>query len=55
LWLKENSDVIVVGAGAAGIVAATRFAEAGLETLLLERGGPPHCTVMEAAKFQSGL
>jgi len=32
--------VIVVGAGAAGIVAATRFAEAGLETLLLERGGP---------------
>ncbi|KAF2220308.1 cellobiose dehydrogenase [Elsinoe ampelina] len=33
-------EVIVVGGGASGIIAATRFAEAGLKTLLLESGGP---------------
>ncbi|PNS19707.1 Cellobiose dehydrogenase [Sphaceloma murrayae] len=33
-------DIIVVGAGASGTIAATRFAEAGLKTLLLESGGP---------------
>lgn len=32
--------MIVVGAGAGGIVAATKFAESGLKTLLLEAGGP---------------
>ncbi|KAM3089185.1 hypothetical protein ACMFMG_000796 [Clarireedia jacksonii] len=38
--LTRSSDIIVVGAGAGGIVAATKFAESGLKTLLLERGGP---------------
>ncbi|RDW65183.1 hypothetical protein BP5796_09875 [Coleophoma crateriformis] len=33
-------DIIVVGGGAGGLVAATKFAESGLKTLLLERGGP---------------
>lgn len=33
-------DVIVIGAGATGIIAATKFAEAGKSTLLLEAGGP---------------
>ncbi|KAM3086671.1 hypothetical protein ACMFMF_000616 [Clarireedia jacksonii] len=38
--LEPDYDIIVVGAGAGGIVAATKFAESGLKTLLLERGGP---------------
>lgn len=41
-------DLIVVGAGPAGCRLATRAAEAGLETLLLEEhpevGSPVHCT-----------
>lgn len=38
--LTTISDVIVVGGGPGGIVSATKFAEAGLNTLLLEHGGP---------------
>lgn len=38
--VSKSYDVIVVGAGATGIVAATKFAEAGKSTLLLEAGGP---------------
>lgn len=30
----------MVGGGAGGLVASTKFAEAGLKTLLLEHGGP---------------
>ncbi|CAD6444578.1 077e612e-0d67-4046-bbe9-45751a8e31cc [Sclerotinia trifoliorum] len=33
-------DIIVVGGGAGGLVASTKFAEAGMKTLLLEHGGP---------------
>ncbi|EOA88304.1 uncharacterized protein SETTUDRAFT_160751 [Exserohilum turcica Et28A] len=33
-------DYIVAGGGAAGIVAAQRFAESGASVLLIERGGP---------------
>lgn len=36
----RQSDVIIVGAGVGGLVSAAKFAEAGLNTLLLERGGP---------------
>lgn len=36
----KNSDIIVVGGGAGGLVAATKFAESGMDTLLLEYGGP---------------
>ncbi|EMD66193.1 cellobiose dehydrogenase [Bipolaris sorokiniana ND90Pr] len=35
-------DVIVVGSGPAGIVAADRMSEAGKRTLLLEQGGPSY-------------
>ncbi|EFX02560.1 cellobiose dehydrogenase [Grosmannia clavigera kw1407] len=36
----DDNDIIVVGGGPGGIVSATKFAEAGLNTLLLEHGGP---------------
>lgn len=45
--MKERYDVIVVGAGPAGSVAARRAAEAGLDTLLIEKrqeiGAPVRC------------
>ncbi|KAG4033704.1 hypothetical protein MFRU_004g02080 [Monilinia fructicola] len=37
---QSEYDIIVVGGGAGGLVASTKFAEAGLKTLLLEHGGP---------------
>jgi cellobiose dehydrogenase (acceptor) len=37
-WASQEWDVIVVGAGTAGIIVADRFSEAGLSTLLLEAG-----------------
>ncbi|QSZ36635.1 hypothetical protein DSL72_006516 [Monilinia vaccinii-corymbosi] len=37
---QSKYDMIVVGGGAGGLVTSTKFAEAGLKTLLLEHGGP---------------
>ncbi|ESZ92408.1 cellobiose dehydrogenase [Sclerotinia borealis F-4128] len=37
---QSEYDIIVVGGGAGGLVASTKFAESGLKTLLLEHGGP---------------
>ena len=38
---QQEYDVVVVGAGFAGPVAARKCAEAGLKTLMLERSGNP--------------
>lgn len=38
-WTSQEWDVIVVGAGTAGIIVADRLSEDGLKTLLLEQGG----------------
>ncbi|KAF7914050.1 uncharacterized protein EAF01_000456 [Botrytis porri] len=37
-WIQEQWDAIIVGAGPAGIVVASRLSEAGLKILLLEGG-----------------
>ncbi|KAG9244685.1 cellobiose dehydrogenase-like protein [Calycina marina] len=39
-WTEKIWDVIIVGAGPAGIIVADRMSEAGLSTLLIEAGGP---------------
>ncbi|TVY39581.1 Cellobiose dehydrogenase [Lachnellula subtilissima] len=41
-WTTDTYDAIIVGSGPAGIIVATRMAEAGLQTLLLEAGGPSY-------------
>src|SRR6476469_5067112 len=39
-------DVVVIGAGAAGLVAATRAAERGRRVLLLEKGKKPGVKIL---------
>ncbi|KAI4606814.1 hypothetical protein J4E80_009893 [Alternaria sp. BMP 0032] len=39
---NSTYDYIVAGGGAAGIIAAERFAESGASVLLIERGGPSY-------------
>ena len=41
-WTTEQYDVIVVGAGPAGIIVADKMSAAGKKTLLLEQGGPSY-------------
>jgi cellobiose dehydrogenase (acceptor) len=41
-WFDSTWDVIVVGAGPAGIIVADRLSEAGQKTLLVEAGGPSY-------------
>ncbi|OAA73359.1 cellobiose dehydrogenase [Cordyceps fumosorosea ARSEF 2679] len=41
-WTLQKWDAIVVGAGTSGIIVADRLSEAGLNTLLLEQGGPSY-------------
>src|SRR5436309_586415 len=44
--LESNWDVIVIGAGAAGLLAAIRAAEAGARTLLLEKNRRPGVKIL---------
>jgi predicted Rossmann fold flavoprotein len=44
--LEPNWDVVVVGAGAAGLVAALRAAERGRRTLLLEKNHQPGVKIL---------
>ena len=39
-------DVIVIGAGAAGLLAATRAAERGCQVLLLEKNRKPGAKIL---------
>lgn len=41
-WAQQKWDVIIVGAGPAGIIVADRMSEAGKKTLLIEQGGPSY-------------
>lgn len=41
-WTTTPWDVIIVGAGPAGIIVADRMSEAGKKTLLIEGGGPSY-------------
>jgi cellobiose dehydrogenase (acceptor) len=43
-WTTESWDIIVVGAGPAGIIVADRMSEAGKKTLLIEGGGGSYWT-----------
>jgi cellobiose dehydrogenase (acceptor) len=44
-WKTQQWDVIVVGAGPAGIIVADRLSEAGKKTLLLEQGSKSYGVV----------
>src|SRR5689334_14361007 len=44
--LDDRFDVIVIGAGAAGLLAATRSAERGKQTLLLEKNRKPGVKIL---------
>ena len=46
----EHWDVIVIGAGAAGLLAAIRAAEEGRRTLLLEKNRKPGVKILMSGK-----
>src|SRR6202795_4713567 len=43
---EASFDVVVIGAGAAGLLAAARAAERGLRTLLLEKNRKPGVKIL---------
>ena len=52
-WPKEKPPVIVIGAGPAGMFAALGLAEAGIPTLLLERGKPVDIRMRDIGQLRS--
>jgi len=50
---KDNSHVIVVGAGPAGLFAALALAEAGIQVTLLERGKPVETRMRDIGRLRS--
>ncbi len=51
----QHWDVVVVGAGPAGLVAAFRAAERGLGTLLLEKNRRPGCKILMSGGTRCNL
>ncbi|HEY1068890.1 MAG TPA: FAD-dependent oxidoreductase, partial [Pirellulales bacterium] len=53
--MSEIWDVVVIGAGAAGLVAATRAAECGRSTLLLEKNRRPGVKILMSGGTRCNL
>jgi choline dehydrogenase-like flavoprotein len=53
--VAEHADVLVIGAGASGGVAARRFAEAGMRVVCLEQGDWPDRTTYPGAAIDAEL
>lgn len=53
--LLENRDVVVIGAGAAGLLAAARAAERGRSTMLLEKNRKPGVKILMSGGTRCNL
>src|SRR3954463_6328853 len=53
--MTSDWDVIIIGAGAAGLIAATRAAEGGLRTLLLEKNRKPGVKILMSGGTRCNL
>lgn len=53
--MASDWDLIVIGAGAAGLMAATRAAEGGLRTLLLEKAPKPGVKILMSGGTRCNL
>ncbi|WP_428307322.1 NAD(P)/FAD-dependent oxidoreductase [Lacipirellula sp.] len=55
LGMDESFEVVVIGAGAAGLMAATRAAERGRRTLLLEKNTKPGVKILMSGGTRCNL
>lgn len=53
--MPSDWDVVIIGAGAAGLIAATRAAEGGLRTLLLEKASKPGVKILMSGGTRCNL